>query len=215
MKKEINKTRIILFIVAVISFIIHLFIYPKLPAQIPIQWSSTGEVNTYGAKYMDLVIAGIPVLIVPLMVIMPKIDPRKANYAKHGQAYTIAMTGITLLLIGCSWLSALSALGYDVHIETVLSAAMGILFIAIGNSMPQIRSNYFFGIRTPWTLENPDVWRKTHRFGGILFCIMGVLFIIDAFFKSEIFSTVLVVILAVGSVALTYLYSYILYRKLG
>ena len=75
MKKEINKTRIILFIVAVISFIIHLFIYPKLPAQIPIQWSSTGEVNTYGAKYMDLVIAGIPVLIVPLMVIMPKIDP--------------------------------------------------------------------------------------------------------------------------------------------
>ena len=38
MKKEISKTRIILFIIAVISFIINLFIYPKLPAQIPIQW---------------------------------------------------------------------------------------------------------------------------------------------------------------------------------
>ena len=79
--------------------------------------------------------------------------------------------------------------------------------------MPQIRPTYFFGIKTPWTLENPDVWRKTHKFGGILFCIMGVLFILSAFFGSELFVHGILVPVILGSVAVLYIYSYVLYRK--
>jgi uncharacterized membrane protein len=33
----------------------------------------------------------------------------------------------------------------------------------------------FIGIRTPWTLTSDRVWDKTHRLGGTLFKIAGVL----------------------------------------
>ena len=29
--------------------------------------------------------------------------------------------------------------------------------------MPSLKQNYFIGIKTPWTLENEMVWKKTHR----------------------------------------------------
>jgi uncharacterized membrane protein len=36
----------------------------------------------------------------------------------------------------------------------------------LGNYLGTIRPNYFFGVRTPWTLESDEVWRATHRNGG-------------------------------------------------
>lgn len=213
MKKLFDKTTIILLIIAALSFIGHLLIYPMLPDQIPIQWSSDGSVNSWGEKYMDVVLALLPVLIVLLMKATPYIDPRKSNYRKHPHAYNIVLIGVTLLLITCSWLSSLAGLGYDVNIQTLIPAAVGILFIAMGNTMPQVRQTYFFGIKTPWTLENPDVWRKTHKFGGILFCLMGILFILSAFIGSNVFVRWILVPVILGSVAVLYIYSYIIYRK--
>jgi len=39
--------------------------------------------------------------------------------------------------------------------------------------MGRIRQNYFFGIKTPWTLANEEVWRKTHRFTGYVWVAAG------------------------------------------
>ena len=211
MKKLFDKKIIVLLIIAVISLIGHVCIYPMLPDWIPIQWSSDGSVSNWGAKYMDLVLAALPILILLFMKAAPYIDPRRANYRKHPHAYDIVIVGVTLLLIVCSWLSAFSGLGYDVNIQTLIPAGIGILFIALGNTMPQIRPTYFFGIKTPWTLENPDVWRKTHKFGGILY---GVFFLLSAFLGSEVFVHGILVPVILGSVAILYIYSYIVYRKI-
>lgn len=214
MKQLFTKTTWILLILCILSFIGHLFIYPMLPDVIPIQWSSGGEVSNWGKKYMDLVLSALPILVMFLMIVTPNIDPRKANYAKHGHVYNMFLVGITLLLIACSWLSALAGLGYDVSIHTLIPVALGILFIAFGNRIPQIRSNYFFGIKTPWTLANDDVWRKTHRMGGILFCIMGVLFIIAAFLDNSSFVAMILTPFILGSVVFLYAYSYLVFRKI-
>ena len=45
---------------------------------------------------------------------------------------------------------------------------MSILFIIIGNVMGRIRPTFFVGIRTPWTLADDEVWRKTHRLAAPL-----------------------------------------------
>jgi uncharacterized membrane protein len=29
--------------------------------------------------------------------------------------------------------------------------------------MKNVKPNYFFGIRTPWTLESEDNWKQTHH----------------------------------------------------
>jgi uncharacterized membrane protein len=45
----------------------------------------------------------------------------------------------------------------------------------LGNYFQAVRPNYFIGIRTPWTLENEQTWKKTHRLGGRLWMAGGIL----------------------------------------
>ena len=214
MKKHFTKTTWILLILCIISFIGHIFVYPMLPDVIPIQWSTGGEVSNWGQKYMDLVLAALPIIILFLMVFLPEIDPRKENYKKHIHVSLLFTIGVTLLLIACSWLSVLAALGYNVNIHTLLPVAIGIMFIAFGNRIPQVRSNYFFGIKTPWTLANEDVWRKTHKMGGILFCIMGILFVIGALIDNSHFIEFVLVPFLLGSIIFLYVYSYLDIKKI-
>ncbi len=44
----------------------------------------------------------------------------------------------------------------------------------MGNSLGRVRHNYFVGIRTPWTLANEEVWRRTHRFAAPIFVVDGL-----------------------------------------
>lgn len=45
------------------------------------------------------------------------------------------------------------------------------MFLVLGNYMQQTKPNGLVGIRMDWTLENPVVWRKTHRFASRVFVI--------------------------------------------
>ena len=47
--------------------------------------------------------------------------------------------------------------------------------MVIGNVMGKLRPNHFVGFRTPWTLANERVWDQTHRFGGKVFVLGGML----------------------------------------
>ena len=71
-----------------------------------------------------------------------------------------------------------------------------------------------FGIKTPWTLANEDVWRKTHKMGGILFCIMGILFVIGALIDNSHFIEFVLVPFLLGSIIFLYVYSYLVFRKI-
>ena len=122
------------------------------------------------------------------------------------------MAVISLFLMAASWFSTLTAIGLSLPISSILAVLLGIIFFIIGNYMPQIRSNYTFGIKTPWTLEDPEVWRKTHRLGGVLFCLMGLAFILSGLFATPLLRSI-IPFTAIASIVLTYGYSYILYRK--
>jgi uncharacterized membrane protein len=82
----------------------------------------------------------------------------------------------------------------------------------IGNILGRIRFNYFFGIRTPWTLANEEVWRRTHRFGGPIFMIAGILMLSSMLFENPfwvILTALLTLIIApIG-------YSYVISRKIN
>ena len=81
--------------------------------------------------------------------------------------------------------------------------------------MPHIEPNYTFGVRIPWTLDDPDNWRRTHRFAGPVFVVMGAAMLVVAFFSASIPEGALVAVLLVtlfGGVALVTLYSFLLWK---
>lgn len=83
---------------------------------------------------------------------------------------------------------------------------VGIVLIVVGNYIPKTRQNYTVGIRTPWTLNNEENWNKTHRFGGKILVISGIMTILSVFIPYlYIFAFILFPLIIV--------YSYWIYRN--
>ncbi len=75
--------------------------------------------------------------------------------------------------------------------EKIAPATLGLLLIVIE-------------IRTPWTLANPEIWRKTHRRGGKLFLFVGELLAVTAWSGAS--WLLLPAVLVVGVVPVAYSY---------
>ncbi|MGH2645749.1 MAG: SdpI family protein, partial [Chitinophagaceae bacterium] len=109
----------------------------------------------------------------------------------------------------------LSATGWKLNVPRLIALGVMILFSILGNYMINIKPNWFVGIRTPWTLSDPTVWRKTHLWGGRLMFIAGIIgFILILILPPP--TSAVVVVAAVGIiVCFSFLYSYLLYKKLA
>lgn len=208
-----NKILNGLLVLTVLSFIGTIIVYWYLPDQIPIHWGVNGEPDNYGHKSMSLLLGALPLVIYLLMIVIPRIDPKKESFELHKKSYRITRIILIIFLMIVHWVSILIALGYELNIALIIKLLVGVVFIIIGNYMPQIRNNYFFGIRTPWTLANETVWRKTHRLGGYGFIISGVLFLITAPFDN-----IVAVIIPLGFMLLmvvgVFLYSYLEFKRI-
>ncbi|AFS77950.1 putative membrane protein [Gottschalkia acidurici 9a] len=207
-----KKISIVLISIILLSILATTMIYDKLPDQIPSHWNIKGEVDDFQSKTFVYFTATLPLLMYALMKILPKLDPKRRSYAKHGKAYEIFIVVMTLFIILIHWLTVAYALGYNIEISSVIQISLGVVFSTFGNYMSQIRHNYSFGIKTPWTLASETVWKKTHRLGGYVFFLIGILFIIGGFVGSEISYYITIGPLILSTIGLS-VYSYIIYRK--
>lgn len=155
---------------------------PTLPAQIPMHWNIEGQIDRYGTQSEFMMLSLVPLGLMIMFIVLPYLDPKRANYKKHSKAYTATKYVVTLLMIAMSWITILYLKGLVQSVDTFVILGIGITFIIMGNYMPQIRHNYFFGIKTPWTLADEVVWTKTHRIGGALFMVFGLALLPTAFF---------------------------------
>lgn len=187
-------------------------VYDRLPDPMPTHWNASGEVDGYGSRFWGAF--GLPAFLILIWAILravPFIDPRKENIEKFRGAYeTMVSTVIALMcLIQVSVLG--NALGWPISVGRVVPAVVGVLFVVLGNLLPRFRSNFFMGIRTPWTLSSETVWTKTHRFGGYFMVAVGFLLVIAGLTGSSLWINIAVI----GGITLAIsviLYSYILWR---
>jgi uncharacterized membrane protein len=75
-----------------------------------------------------------------------------------------------------------TALGHPVDMRRLHAFAMGMSMAVVGNVLGKVRPNHLMGIRTPWTRADEWVWDKTHRFGGWLSVIGGLVLMALAVF---------------------------------
>lgn len=209
MKK--NKYDMLLVAIMLLSIIGTILVYAKLPDQVPSHWNIRGEIDNYSSKEFIYFTALLPVILYGAMKFIPKVDPKKESYKKHQKAYDITIFTIILFLIGMHWITMSYSLGYPFDMVKYIKISLGILFIVMGNYMPQIRFNYFFGIRTPWTLSSEAVWRKTHIIGGYLYFLIGIIFILSSIFDNSMTFYIAIGSIILMSLAIT-LYSYLLYK---
>lgn len=207
-KKEILPIALII-IVAAIGF----YLYPQLPNLVPSHWGVNGEINGWmSSTFAVYFFPGLILFLYLLLSFLPLMDPLKANIEMFSHLYFWFKTVLVLFLSSLYLMTLYVGLGYEVNVGRFVSLGIAVLFALIGYIMPQIKKNYTFGIRLPWTLHSEEVWVKTHELGGKMFIALAVLIAAAAFLPGfYTFVTLLagVVLMLVVLVA----YSYIEYRK--
>ena len=156
----------------------------QIPAgtEIPIHWNFAGEVDrTTGKAEGLLLLPAISMVAFILLSLIPKLEPRRGNVERSAKAYLA--TGVVFggIMLTVHSLVVLASLGYSVNTTAVLTAAIGVMLIVMGNFMGKIRSNFVFGMRTPWTLSSELSWNKTHRLTGKLFMLWGLVVLVLSF----------------------------------
>lgn len=190
------------------------WVYPHLPERIPSHWNIHGEVDGYQSRLMGAIFTPLmATALYWLMVLLPIIDPKRDNYRRFAGAYTFLRWSLVMFFAVMYAATIMVALGYSIDIGMLVKAIISILFIIIGNFMGQFRHNYFVGIKTPWTLANEEVWQRTHRFGGKIWVLCGLICLAMAFVNSTwseiVFFTALIIIIIVPVV-----YSYLIFVKI-
>ncbi|TAK33590.1 MAG: DUF1648 domain-containing protein [Chloroflexota bacterium] len=182
-------------------------------ALIPVHWGVSGTPDRYGSKLEALlVIPLITIGVIGLFVVIPWVEPRRKNLERSVQAYTVVWIGVVLVMAAIHLAAVLAALGYAVNMAMIIPAIVGLLFIAIGFSIGKVRSNYTMGIRTPWTLSSDLSWEKSHRLGGWLFTLLGILLILLTPIGNGPLLFGVLIGGALGLAAVLMVYSYLVWR---
>lgn len=199
--KPTIKTEILPLVLILISLAASFYFYANFPDQVPTHWNFAGEVDSYSSKaFTAFFFPVLAVLMYFLFLVFPSIDPKKDRYNEFRKVYHIFKSLILAFLVIIYFIVGLNGLGYNISVSLWMPALIGLLFIVMGSYMAKIKPNWFMGIRTPWTLSSEEVWNKTHRFGGKMFILGGILMILQPFlpvsFRTTIFIITLVIVLA-------------------
>ena len=188
-------------------------VYSRLPDTIPMQWGFNGQVR-YDPKINIWFMASLSPLLALLFPFMAKIDPRKRNYEKFGGAYQAFMAIMLLFLLMMNGI-VISESFYPGRISVyhVVMLGVGLLFVYMGNIMPKVKSNFYIGMRTPWTLSDTDVWYKTNRLSGYMFFVSGLILCLMPFILPEKAAFIALLAIASVNVIVPTVMSYIWYRK--
>ena len=212
--KNTLKKEWYMIILLLAPFVASLILWNKMPDIVPIHFNAAGEADDFGPKWINaFLLPGIAFATYLFLLIIPAIDPKKRieNTQKPIAAIRIV---ISLFLIGVYALVMMKSFDLEADIGQFVLVSTGILIAITGNYMNSIKPNYFIGIRTPWTLEDPEVWKKTHRFASKLWIVGGLLMTVSAFIpflKGSLFVIIgAIVVLAV----IPLIYSYQLFNKL-
>jgi len=208
-----KKLDLIVIGVCVASLAALAVVYPRMPRTIPVHWNFKSEVDGWGPSWTILFMGALPLAIYLLLKIVPRLDPRKDAYEKHAKPYTILTTVLSLVFIPIAWIVAIAAFGIDFPVDVFVRIIIGVLFVVVGNFLGKFRPNYFVGIRTPWTLSDPEVWKKTHRHGAWVFIIMGLCMLASILLPHSAAAAIVVLVSIIGGVIYLFAYSYLVWRK--
>ena len=201
----------IIYAIILLSFILSIYFYAVMPEQMASHWNAQGNVDGYMPKFWGLFL--MPFVLLGLLLlfnVIPKIDPLDniKKFKKYYDGFIIVMS-IFMLFIHVQII--LWNLGYMISPNYYIPVSIGLLFFYIGVLCENSKRNWFVGIRTPWTLSSDKVWDKTHKLGGKLFKIAGIIALIGIFFQNYVVYFILIPTFSVSIYLIVY--SYVEFRK--
>jgi uncharacterized membrane protein len=209
--------RRVIWLIMLIPVIYLAVTWKKIPQTVPMHFDLNGNVDRYGTKsgFLILVLSLTLVNAIVYLIItnIYKIDPKKYAAQNKDRMQRIAFS--VSLYLSAIWIMLIYEVAHNNVSMTMkfVFVAMGLLFALLGNNMYNIKPNYFAGLRLPWTLENEDNWKKTHRLAGRLWFFGGLFFAAIVLFLNGEWLGYAGIILLTTLITIPIFYSYNLYKN--
>ena len=192
------------------------YVFPGMPDTVPVHFGLDGTVDRYGSKLEflagPLTLTIMSALVYFLLKYLPSIDPKKT--VKYGDVtFQKIGLGVVLLMSVLSIAIILAATSKGFRIDKMILPVIGLFFAFMGNLMHSIRPNYFAGLRTPWTLEDPDNWRATHRLAGKLWFVGGLVVTVIVLILPAKAGIITFMSILMAMVLIPVIYSYRYFKK--
>lgn len=195
-------------------FIASFILWDKLPEEVPIHFNFQGEADDWGPKWINAIMLPlIGVGIYVLLLVLPKIDPKKKITSIQKPVSAIRII-TSFFFVGIYAFVMAASMGSMINFSSYILVGVGVLITIVGNYMNSMKPNYFIGVRTPWTLENPEVWKRTHRLTSKIWVITGIVMIALAFLPSILESAITIIILITILAVIPIVYSYLVFKKI-
>ncbi len=209
-KDSVSRIGLALFVA---NLLISLVTYPMLPERIIIHWGAGGTPDGYSSKLFGfLLMQLVQVFVLGIYYVLPRIDPQGKLKVSIGPFSNT----MNLLLVYFTFFNVLfiaQNLGYEFNMTRVIVPGVGIMLYFLGHFLAKAEMNWFFGIRTPWTLTSDEVWRSTHERAGLLFKVCGVIAVLSVLVPE--YSIWLVVLPITFAALYLVVFSYTEFRKTG
>ena len=212
MNKQLTLWQVLALAAAVLPTAYLAWAWAALPARIPTHFGAGGIDGYTDRGNIWLFTTALPLAVYALLRALPRLDPRQrlaADSLSFAKLQALLLVALGSAAIYCLWLG--------LHPGTLpgrgVSAAVAVFFALLGNYLSTVRPNYFVGIRTPWALQNDQVWAKTHRFVGRLWFGGGLLLAALAFVLPVGWFEAGLLALGLGGGVAAYAYSYRCYQQ--
>ena len=211
MIKKHWKTLFITSVIILLPLVWMCINYDSIPEQVPIHFNIKGEIDAYGPK-ANVLLFPIVIFIVQWATAIEAHfrEKKRAFKSPYLQIMSWSCAAVSVVIGICVWNAIY---GNMLTAQRALILCAGITFIVTGNLMPKLQKNRFVGLRVKWTLEDSDIWFKTHRLAGRLSIILGLAILPLALLKSAVIAYPIMAVLLVAIIAVPVAYSYALYKK--
>jgi uncharacterized membrane protein len=184
-----------------IAFAAGALLYGQLPDPLPMHWTLDGHITRYVPKRWGVwILPGVAALVTVFLATL--FPPRRTS-----TIIVTAVAGLMLFLCGVTWYSALHP---SVSPGAFVFAGVGAFLIVFGNICGKLSWNYFVGVRTPWTMDDPRVWERTHRIAGPIFMIGGIAMLCAGLAN---ISAITLLALLLATALCPVVYSYLVWRR--
>lgn len=178
-KKSIfTPTFFITNLLCLIPIVVGFILWDKLPEYIPQQYGWNDQVNWSLPKFWGII-------TLPLFMCIGNIAMHiYTSYSKadlNKKVKNLCLWLMPIVALPLEIFMLLKPIGFNLDTFIVVAIILSILFIIIGNYLPKTEPNHVIGIRMTWTINNHEVWKKTHRVSGFLLVIVGFFNLIVCF----------------------------------
>lgn len=196
-----------------LPLLIGLLLYSRLPEEIPVHFNFAGVPDSWWPRWKDITIIPLILTILDAIVLYGTLrDPQQNNITRPAMEFLYwLIPGMGLVIMSILYLYALQV---PFQMDRLMCALLGLLLIFLGNILPKAKQNSVFGIRTSWSLQDPENWIQSNRFASRLFILGGLISILLAMFvSSQVLSIVLCFIIFGGAAIAPIFYSWWYARK--